>query len=151
MTTHTSNSMYPREPSAAAAALPILDLPVGTYLSWMEEQGFGRAGIRRWGVITKVTTMSYMVEATFGDTARISRTIDAFERRGVTVMYAPEELAEIRRALKAQSDEAAAKHEQERRDEEERQRVRKAHQRASATLIERHQQEYDALVAEILG
>ena len=146
-----SKSMYPREQTDAAKALPVLDLAVGTYLSWMEERGFDRGAERRWGVITKVTAMSYLAQTTFGSTARISRTLDAFERRGVVVMLAPEEYAEIRRALKAQAEANEVARQQRLQEEAERERRAWAHKDAAKALRERHQEEYDALVAQFLG
>lgn len=142
--------LYDDPPTDAAMALDVLDLPVGTFVAWIEDRGY--AGVlRQTGTVQKATEKSYILAGWLGGMGRVERTPDGVKRRRLRALRTPDEEKEFRRL-------ALSRTEQDRRDrarakaDEARGRVlREVHQAALAELAERHPDEYAEAHARLLA
>lgn len=138
------------EQTEAAKALDITDLPIGTWVRWITDQGF--SGRRRdSGEITSVTEKSYVVRTYLGHTARLSRTLDDLGKRRVAVLRTAQEQEAYKVEAARVRLEQAAERQRQQGEAETRRLQRAAEGRATEALIARYRDEHTALVAEELA
>lgn len=126
----------PEAPTEAAAALDVTDLPIGTFVRWTVDHGFGRSNTKK-GEVVALTDKMYVVRTYWlQETTRVRRDPDNLTKRHLRAVATPEEWKAIKDEIRAEGERAQVERAARFKAEQEEQRQRRARDKAMRAFAE---------------